>query len=49
MLLKLGMSLAAPTIKRHRLRDLREVPKRYPSASKTVLGKVTSEQKRIGC
>ncbi|MFN6986999.1 MAG: tol-pal system protein YbgF, partial [Rhizobium oryzihabitans] len=28
---------------------LREVPKRYPNASKTVLNKVASEQKRLSC
>jgi TolA-binding protein len=49
MLLKLGMSLAALDNKDTACATLREVPKRYPSASKTVLGKVTSEQKRIGC
>lgn len=49
MLLKLGMSLAALDNKETACATLREVPKRYPSASKTVLGKVTSEQKRLSC
>jgi tol-pal system protein YbgF len=49
MLLKLGMSLAALDNKETACATLREVPKRYPGASKTVLGKVTSEQKRLSC
>jgi tol-pal system protein YbgF len=49
MLLKLGMSLAALDNKETACATLREVPKRYPTASKTVLGKVTSEQKRLSC
>ncbi len=49
MLLKLGMSLAALDNKETACATLREVPKRYPNASKTVLGKVTSEQKRLSC
>ena len=49
MLLKLGMSLAALDNKDTACATLREVPKRYPSASKAVLGKVTSEQKRLAC
>ena len=49
MLLKLGMSLAALDNKETACATLREVPKRYPNAGKPVLGKVTSEQKRLGC
>lgn len=49
MLLKLGMSLAALDNKDTACATLREVPKRYPTASKAVLGKVTSEQKRLAC
>ncbi|MGV8939013.1 MAG: tol-pal system protein YbgF [Allorhizobium sp.] len=49
MLLKLGMSLAALDNKDTACATLREVPKRYPSASRAVLGKVTSEQKRLSC
>ena len=49
MLLKLGMSLAALDNTETACATLREVPKRYPTASKTVLGKVTSEEKRLSC
>ena len=49
MLLKLGMSRAALDNKDTACATLSAVPKRYPSASKTVLGKVTSEQKRLSC
>ncbi|NKN35566.1 tol-pal system protein YbgF [Agrobacterium sp. a22-2] len=49
MLLKLGMSLAALDNKDTACATLREVSKRYPSASRAVLGKATSEQKRLAC
>jgi tol-pal system protein YbgF len=49
MLLKLGMSLAALDNTETACATLREVPKRYPNASKAVLGKVTSEEKRLSC
>lgn len=47
--MKLGMSLAALDNTETACATLREVPKRYPSASKTVLNKVASEQKRLSC
>ncbi len=49
MLLKLGMSLAALDNRDTACATLREVGKRYPSASKPVLSKVASEQKRLSC
>jgi tol-pal system protein YbgF len=49
MLMKLGMSLAALDNNETACATLREVNKRYPSASKTVLNKVTSEMKRLRC
>ena len=49
MLMKLGMSLAALDNTETACATLREVPKRYPNASKTVLSKVASEQKRLSC
>ena len=49
MLMKLGMSLAALNNTETACETLREVPKRYPNASKTVLNKVASEQKRLSC
>lgn len=49
MLLKLGMSLAALDNTETACATLREVAKRYPSASKAVLSKVGSEQKRLRC
>ncbi|KKX30388.1 tol-pal system protein YbgF [Rhizobium sp. LC145] len=49
MLLKLGMSLAALDNKETACATLKEVSKRYPSAPRSVLGKVTSEQKRLSC
>lgn len=49
MLLKLGMSLAALDNTDTACATLREVPKRYPNAPKAVLGKVTSEVKRLSC
>ncbi|MDP9752735.1 UNVERIFIED_ORG: tol-pal system protein YbgF [Rhizobium sp. SORGH_AS260] len=49
MLMKLGMSLAALDNTETACATLREVPKRYPNASKTVLNKVASEQKRLSC
>ena len=49
MLLKLGMSLAALDNRETACATLREVGKRYPNASKTVKGKVASEQSRLSC
>jgi tol-pal system protein YbgF len=49
MLLKLGMSLAALDNRDTACATLREVPKRYPTAPKAVLGKAASEQKRLAC
>lgn len=49
MLLKLGMSLAALDNNETACATLREVPKRYPKASRAVVAKVASEQKRLGC
>lgn len=49
MLLKLGMSLAALDNRETACATLREVGKRYPSASKAVKTKVTSEQSRLSC
>lgn len=49
MLLKLGMSLAALDNNDTACATLKEVPRRYPSAAKAVLSKVSSEQKRLGC
>ncbi|MBB4063171.1 tol-pal system protein YbgF [Gellertiella hungarica] len=49
MLLKLGMSLAALDNNDTACATLREVSKRYPKASRTVINKVASEQKRLGC
>ncbi len=49
MLLKLGMSLAALENTETACATLREVSKRYPKASRAVVSKVASEQKRLGC
>jgi tol-pal system protein YbgF len=49
MLLKLGMSLAALDNNETACATLKEVPRRYPSASRAVLTKVSSEQKRLSC
>ncbi len=49
MLLKLGMSLAALDNRDTACATLREVGKRYPSASKPVATKVASELKRLSC
>ena len=49
MLLKLGMSLAALDNRETACATLREVNKRYPSASKAVKTKVSSEQSRLSC
>lgn len=49
MLLKLGMSLAALDNKDTACATMREVSKRYPQASRAVLNKVASEQKRLAC
>ncbi|RUM23768.1 tol-pal system protein YbgF [Rhizobium vallis] len=49
MLLKLGMSLAALDNTETACATLREVSKRYPKASRAVITKVASEQKRLAC
>ncbi|MBY3073256.1 tol-pal system protein YbgF [Rhizobium laguerreae] len=49
MLLKLGMSLAALDNNETACATLREVSKRYPKASRAVISKVASEQKRLSC
>ena len=49
MLLKLGMSLAALDNKETACATMKEVSRRYPSAPRAVLGKVSSEQKRLKC
>jgi tol-pal system protein YbgF len=49
MLLKLGMSLAALDNNETACATLREVTKRYPKASRTVINKVASEEKRLSC
>ncbi len=49
MLLKLGMSLAALDNIDTACATLREVSKRYPKASRAVISKVASEQKRLSC
>lgn len=49
MLLKLGMSLAALENTETACATMREVTKRYPKASRAVVSKVASEQKRLGC
>ncbi|MBW6421515.1 tol-pal system protein YbgF [Rhizobium sp. XQZ8] len=49
MLLKLGMSLAQLDNTDTACATLKEVTRRYPSASKAVLAKVSSEQKRLSC
>ncbi|QLF71179.1 tol-pal system protein YbgF [Peteryoungia desertarenae] len=49
MLLKLGMSLAALENVETACATMREVTKRYPKASRAVVSKVASEQKRLGC
>lgn len=49
MLLKLGMSLAALDNKETACATLREVTKRYPKASRTVINKVATEEKRLAC
>ncbi|MET0749247.1 MAG: tol-pal system protein YbgF [Rhizobium sp.] len=49
MLLKLGMSLAALDNKETACATLHEVTKKYPKASKPVVTKVASEEKRLAC
>jgi tol-pal system protein YbgF len=49
MLLKLGMSLAALDNKDTACATYREIPKRFPKASKTVIAKVATEQSRLAC
>jgi tol-pal system protein YbgF len=49
MLLKLGMSLAALDNKDTACATLHEVTKKYPKASKPVVTKVASEEKRLAC
>ena len=48
-LLKLAMSLAARDSKDTACATLREVTKSYPKASRAVISKVASEQKRLAC
>lgn len=49
ILLKLGMSLAALDNKDTACATLREIPKRFPKASKAVFSKVSSEESRLAC
>jgi tol-pal system protein YbgF len=49
MLLKLGMSLAALDNKDTACATYKEVTKRYPKASRAVVTKVASEEKRLAC
>lgn len=49
MLLKLAMSLAKLDSKDTACATLREVPKAYPKASRAIITKVASEQKRLAC
>lgn len=49
MLLKLAMSLAALDSKDTACATLRQVQKAYPKASRAVITKVASEQKRLAC
>lgn len=49
MLLKLAMSLAALDNKETACVTLSEVTKRYPKASRTVINKVATEEKRLAC
>lgn len=49
MLLKLAMSLAALDSRDTACATLRQVAKSYPKASRAIIGKVASEQKRLSC
>lgn len=49
MLLKLAMSLAALDSRDTACATLREVVKAYPKASRPIISKVASEQKRLSC
>ena len=49
MLLKLAMSLAALDSRDTACATLREVAKAYPKASRAIITKVTTEQKRLSC
>ncbi len=49
VLLKLGMSLAALDNRDTACATLKEIPKRFPKASKIVITKVANEQARLGC
>ncbi|MCO6179904.1 tol-pal system protein YbgF [Ciceribacter sp. RN22] len=49
MLLKLGMSLAALDNTETACATLKEVTRRYPKASRAVVNKVATEQKRLSC
>lgn len=49
MLLKLAMSLAALDSRDTACATLRQVAKAYPKASRAIIGKVASEQKRLSC
>ena len=47
--LKLAMSLAKLDSKDTACATLRQVPKAYPKASRAIINKVASEQKRLAC
>ena len=49
MLLKLAMSLAALDSRDTACATLREVAKAYPKASRAIITKVATEQKRLSC
>lgn len=49
MLLKLAMSLAALESRDTACATLRQVAKSYPKASRAIISKVASEQKRLSC
>jgi tol-pal system protein YbgF len=49
MLLKLAMSLAALDSRDTACATLRQVAKSYPKASRAIIGKVATEQKRLSC
>jgi len=49
MLLKLAMSLAALDSKDTACATLRQVSKSYPKASRAIISKVASEEKRLAC
>ncbi|MCO6185107.1 tol-pal system protein YbgF [Rhizobium sp. L1K21] len=49
VLLKLGMSLAELDNRETACATLKEIPKRFPKASKAVITKVATEQSKLGC